>query len=56
MPKFQVEMLRTMTQTVVVEIEATDKHEAAKKAYDIKEDLEWSTTDTNYDFPDVEVA
>jgi hypothetical protein len=54
--KYIVTMQRTITQLATIEIVAANEREAAGKADDMRESVEWSTTDTDYDFPDVEAA
>jgi hypothetical protein len=56
---YSVPMQRTMTQTVMVEIEATSVDSAIQKANASRENVEWQTDDVNYediDPEDVEVA
>ena len=54
MPKFQIQMQRTITELASFEMEAADKHEAYRKANAMRESLDWSTTDTDYEYPDIE--
>jgi hypothetical protein len=59
MAKYNVPMQRTIIQYVMVEMEADDVDSAIEKANSVRETVEWSTTDTDYDetvSEDVEVA
>ena len=47
--KFEVEMRRELIEMAVVEIEAEDEADAARKVQTMRESLDWSTTDSNYD-------
>ena len=49
MPNFEVEMVRELNQLAVINVEAKDEADAAKKAQSIRESLDWSTTDSNYE-------
>jgi hypothetical protein len=50
---YTVQIQRTITQLATVEIEASDEKDAIEKAGDRREDLEYSATDTEYDYPEV---
>jgi hypothetical protein len=54
MPVYQVQMQRTMTQQASIEVEAVDKRQAIAMANGRRESLDWSTTDTDYEYPDIE--
>lgn len=47
--KFEVEMRRELIEMAIVEIEAEDEADAARKVQTMRESLDWSTTDSNYD-------
>ena len=56
MPKYQVDMQRIITQSAIIEIDAKDAQEARSKANDMRENVEWGTTDTDYDIEVSHVA
>ena len=54
MPVYQVQMQRTITQLASFEVQAVTKSGAIAIVNANRESLDWSTTDTDYDFPDIE--
>ena len=53
MPKFEVFAQRTMIQQASITVEADSKESAKMIAKQIRESIEWNTTDTEYDFSDI---
>lgn len=47
--KFVVQIVRKITQLAEVEIEASSNAEAIEKANQIRENVEYGTTDSDYD-------
>ena len=47
--KFEVEIRRELIEMAIVEIEAEDEADAARKVQTMRESLDWSTTDSNYE-------